>query len=53
MAGIPDSSEEDVCVAQELGVRWESVVKTEGDRSQTLINSVEVHTPHFLKQASY
>ncbi|XP_058244122.1 probable leucine--tRNA ligase, mitochondrial [Hemibagrus wyckioides] len=39
--GIPDSSEEDVCVAQELGVRWESVVKTEGDGSQTLINSVE------------
>lgn len=43
--GIPDSSEEDACVAQELGVSWESVVKSEEDGSYTLINSSEVHTP--------
>ncbi|XP_053539202.1 probable leucine--tRNA ligase, mitochondrial isoform X2 [Ictalurus punctatus] len=39
--GIPDSSEEDACVAQELGVSWESVVKSEEDGSYTLINSSE------------
>ncbi|TTA40561.1 putative leucine--tRNA ligase, mitochondrial [Bagarius yarrelli] len=39
--GIPDSSEEDVCVAQELSMSWESVVKSEEDGSQTLINSAE------------
>ncbi|MCI4374033.1 hypothetical protein PGIGA_G00001310 [Pangasianodon gigas] len=39
--GIPDSSEEDVCVAQELGLRWESVVKSGEDGSHTLINSAE------------
>lgn len=43
-AGIPDSSEEDACVAQELGVSWESVLKNEEDGSHTLINSAEVHT---------
>ncbi|KAK3572416.1 hypothetical protein QTP86_032638 [Hemibagrus guttatus] len=39
--GIPDSSKEDVCVTQELGMKWESVVKTEEDGSKTLINSAE------------
>ncbi|XP_060778299.1 probable leucine--tRNA ligase, mitochondrial [Neoarius graeffei] len=39
--GIPDSSEEDARVAQELGVSWESVMKSEEDGSHTLINSAE------------
>lgn len=39
--GIPDSSKEDACVAQELGVSWESVVKSEEDGSFSLINSSE------------
>lgn len=42
--GIPDSSEEDACVAKEVGVSWGSVVKTEEDGNHTLINSAEVHT---------
>lgn len=45
VAGIPDSSEEDARVAQELGVSWESIMKSEEDGSHTLINSAEVHTP--------
>ncbi|XP_072536192.1 leucine--tRNA ligase, mitochondrial [Salminus brasiliensis] len=39
--GIPDSSEEDVCVARELGVSWETVLKSEEDGTHTLINSAE------------
>ncbi|KAM9489473.1 leucine--tRNA ligase, mitochondrial [Clarias gariepinus] len=39
--GIPDSSDEDACVAQELGVSWESVVKSEEDGNHTVINSAE------------
>ncbi|XP_047667543.1 probable leucine--tRNA ligase, mitochondrial isoform X1 [Tachysurus fulvidraco] len=39
--GIPDTNEEDVCVALELDVTWDSVVKTKKDGSQTLINSAE------------
>ncbi|XP_051574191.1 probable leucine--tRNA ligase, mitochondrial isoform X1 [Myxocyprinus asiaticus] len=39
--GIPDSSVEDMNVAQSLGVKWNSVLKTEEDGSQTLINSDE------------
>ncbi|XP_067255958.1 probable leucine--tRNA ligase, mitochondrial isoform X2 [Chanodichthys erythropterus] len=39
--GIPDSSEEDESLAQSLGLSWNSVLKTEEDGSQTLMNSDE------------
>lgn len=39
--GIPDSSEEDAELARSLGVSWSSVLKTDEDESQTLINSAE------------
>ncbi|XP_055065892.2 leucine--tRNA ligase, mitochondrial [Misgurnus anguillicaudatus] len=39
--GIPDSSKEDAELAQSLGVSWSSVLKTDEDESQTLINSAE------------
>uniref|UniRef100_A0A8B9HFT7 leucine--tRNA ligase n=1 Tax=Astyanax mexicanus TaxID=7994 RepID=A0A8B9HFT7_ASTMX len=39
--GIPDSSEEDVCVARELGVSWDTVLKSEEDGTHTIINSAE------------
>lgn len=45
-AGIPDSSEEDACVAKEVGVSWETVLKSIEDGSHTLINSAEVNTHH-------
>ncbi|XP_062848178.1 probable leucine--tRNA ligase, mitochondrial [Trichomycterus rosablanca] len=38
--GIPDSSEEDACVARELGVSWEAVLQREGE-TLTVINSAE------------
>uniref|UniRef100_A0A8C1S7S9 leucine--tRNA ligase n=1 Tax=Cyprinus carpio TaxID=7962 RepID=A0A8C1S7S9_CYPCA len=39
--GIPESSEEDAELAQSLGLSWISVLKTEEDGTQTLINSDE------------
>ncbi|XP_067094901.1 LOW QUALITY PROTEIN: leucine--tRNA ligase, mitochondrial-like [Osmerus mordax] len=39
--GIPDSSEEDVCVATALGLRWQPVLKRHHDDTQTLINCAE------------
>uniref|UniRef100_A0A671PBM8 leucine--tRNA ligase n=1 Tax=Sinocyclocheilus anshuiensis TaxID=1608454 RepID=A0A671PBM8_9TELE len=39
--GIPDSSEEEAELAQSLGLSWISVLKTEQDGTQTLINSDE------------
>uniref|UniRef100_A0A671PB81 leucine--tRNA ligase n=1 Tax=Sinocyclocheilus anshuiensis TaxID=1608454 RepID=A0A671PB81_9TELE len=38
---IPDSSEEEAELAQSLGLSWISVLKTEQDGTQTLINSDE------------
>ncbi|KAF4103637.1 hypothetical protein G5714_016520 [Onychostoma macrolepis] len=39
--GIPESREEDTELAQSLGLSWNSVLKTEDDGTQTLINSDE------------
>ncbi|XP_016399625.1 leucine--tRNA ligase, mitochondrial [Sinocyclocheilus rhinocerous] len=39
--GIPDSSEQEAELAQCLGLSWISVLKTEQDGTQTLINSDE------------
>ncbi|XP_052474914.1 probable leucine--tRNA ligase, mitochondrial [Carassius gibelio] len=39
--GIPESSEEDAELAQSLGLSWTSVLKTEEDGTQTLVNSDE------------
>ncbi|XP_076827698.1 leucine--tRNA ligase, mitochondrial isoform X2 [Brachyhypopomus gauderio] len=39
--GIPDSSEEDTCVARALGLDWNPVLKAEEDDTHTLINSSE------------
>ncbi|XP_043117226.1 probable leucine--tRNA ligase, mitochondrial [Puntigrus tetrazona] len=39
--GIPESSEEDAELARSLGLSWTSVLKTEEDGTQTLINSAE------------
>uniref|UniRef100_A0A4W4HBV7 leucine--tRNA ligase n=1 Tax=Electrophorus electricus TaxID=8005 RepID=A0A4W4HBV7_ELEEL len=39
--GIPDSSEEDACVAKALGVSWNPVLKAEENGAHTLINSSE------------
>lgn len=42
--GIPDSSEEDACLARDLGVSWETVLKSEEDGTYILINSAEVQS---------
>uniref|UniRef100_A0A671S9G2 leucine--tRNA ligase n=1 Tax=Sinocyclocheilus anshuiensis TaxID=1608454 RepID=A0A671S9G2_9TELE len=39
--GIPESNEEDAELARSLGLSWNSVLKTEEDGTQTLINSDE------------
>uniref|UniRef100_A0A8D3BQT8 leucine--tRNA ligase n=1 Tax=Scophthalmus maximus TaxID=52904 RepID=A0A8D3BQT8_SCOMX len=39
--GIPDCSEEDLSVARALNLRWTSVLKSDQDGTQTLINSDE------------
>uniref|UniRef100_A0A673N914 leucine--tRNA ligase n=1 Tax=Sinocyclocheilus rhinocerous TaxID=307959 RepID=A0A673N914_9TELE len=46
--GIPESSEEDAELARSLGLSWNSVLKTEEDGVQTLINSDEVNSPSRL-----
>lgn len=48
ITGIPESSEEDTELAQSLGLSWNSVLKTEEDGTQTLINSDEVNSPSRL-----
>uniref|UniRef100_A0A8C6TAV4 leucine--tRNA ligase n=1 Tax=Neogobius melanostomus TaxID=47308 RepID=A0A8C6TAV4_9GOBI len=39
--GIPDNSEEDLCSARALNLKWSSVLKSNPDGTQTLINSAE------------
>ncbi|XP_070823316.1 leucine--tRNA ligase, mitochondrial [Chaetodon trifascialis] len=39
--GIPDCSEEDLSVARALNLRWTTVLKSDEDETQTLINSDE------------
>lgn len=48
ITGIPESSEEDAELAQSLGLSWTSVLKTEEDGTQTLVNSDEVNPPSRL-----
>uniref|UniRef100_A0A8C6T8B9 leucine--tRNA ligase n=1 Tax=Neogobius melanostomus TaxID=47308 RepID=A0A8C6T8B9_9GOBI len=38
---IPDNSEEDLCSARALNLKWSSVLKSNPDGTQTLINSAE------------
>lgn len=44
LTGIPDSCEEDLSVARALSLRWTTVLKSDQDGTQTLINSDEVST---------
>lgn len=44
LTGIPDCSEEDWSVARALNLRWTTVLKSDKDGMQTLINSDEVRT---------
>lgn len=46
LTGIPDSSEEDLSVARALNLRWTTVLKSDEDGTQTLVNSDEVRTHH-------
>uniref|UniRef100_A0A1A8I9E3 leucine--tRNA ligase n=5 Tax=Nothobranchius kuhntae TaxID=321403 RepID=A0A1A8I9E3_NOTKU len=39
--GVPDCSEEDQSLARALNLSWTTVLKTQGDGTQTLINSKE------------
>nr|XP_046255612.1 probable leucine--tRNA ligase, mitochondrial [Scatophagus argus] len=39
--GVPDCSEEDLSVARALNLRWTTVLKSDEDAAQTLINSDE------------
>lgn len=39
--GIPDNSDEDLCSAQALNLKWSTVLKNNQDGTQTLINSAE------------
>ncbi|KAJ0000233.1 hypothetical protein NQD34_012075 [Periophthalmus magnuspinnatus] len=39
--GVPDSSDEDRCLAQALNLKWSTVVTNNQDGTQTLINSAE------------
>uniref|UniRef100_A0A4W6CJ94 leucine--tRNA ligase n=1 Tax=Lates calcarifer TaxID=8187 RepID=A0A4W6CJ94_LATCA len=39
--GVPDSSEEDLSVARALNLQWTTVLKSNQDEAQTLINSDE------------
>uniref|UniRef100_A0A8C5GGF4 leucine--tRNA ligase n=1 Tax=Gouania willdenowi TaxID=441366 RepID=A0A8C5GGF4_GOUWI len=39
--GVPDSSEEDLSVAQALNLSWTTVLKSNSDGTQTLVNSAE------------
>lgn len=48
ITGIPDSNEEDAKLAQSLGLSWNSVLKTQEDGSEILMNSAEVHSPSHL-----
>uniref|UniRef100_A0A8C6T5K6 leucine--tRNA ligase n=1 Tax=Neogobius melanostomus TaxID=47308 RepID=A0A8C6T5K6_9GOBI len=41
LLGIPDNSEEDLCSARALNLKWSSVLKSNPDGTQTLINSAE------------
>lgn len=45
--GIPDCSEEDLSVARALNLRWTTVLKSDEDGTQTLVNSDEVRTHHW------
>lgn len=42
LTGIPDCSEEDLSVARALSLEWTTVLETQDDGTQTLINSEEV-----------
>lgn len=44
LTGIPDCSEEELSVARALNLRWRTVLKSDEDGTQTLINSEEVVT---------
>lgn len=44
LTGIPDCSEEDLSVARALNLKWRTVLKSDADGTQTLINSEEVVT---------
>ncbi|KAK7887233.1 hypothetical protein WMY93_026854 [Mugilogobius chulae] len=39
--GVPDSREEDLCLARVLNLKWSTVLKNSQDGAQTLINSAE------------
>lgn len=39
--GIPDNSDEDLCLAQALNLKWSTVLKHDEDGTQRLINSAE------------
>uniref|UniRef100_A0A671W6X2 leucine--tRNA ligase n=1 Tax=Sparus aurata TaxID=8175 RepID=A0A671W6X2_SPAAU len=41
LTGIPDCSEEDLSVARALNLRWTTVLKSDEDGTQTLVNSDE------------
>lgn len=44
LTGIPDCSEEDLSVSRALNLQWTTVLKSNKDGTQTLINSDEVCT---------
>lgn len=44
LTGIPDCREDDLSVARALNLRWTTVLKSDEDGTQTLINSNEVRT---------
>lgn len=44
LTGIPDCSEEDLSVGRALNLKWRTVLKSDEDGTQTLINSEEVMT---------
>lgn len=44
LTGIPDCSEEDLSVSRALNLQWTTVLKSNEDGTQTLINSDEVCT---------
>ncbi|XP_072317050.1 leucine--tRNA ligase, mitochondrial [Eucyclogobius newberryi] len=39
--GVPDSSDEDLCLARDLNLKWSTVLQNNPDGTQTLINSAE------------
>lgn len=41
VVGIPDGSDEDLCSAQALNLKWSTVLQNNQDGTQTLINSAE------------